>query len=175
MSTFLVNYVHPDYPAGICVYCGETGNTVDHLLPRGFTGEADRLRVPVVPACNECNSTLCDIYMPDVMERREYVQDKYNIKYRKYKKVIHWGESDLKQFGPQLRTVLRKQMKESQRLIDRLSWPKNPTYDADAWGGAWEESVYVDEKDMKTAVWCLKSDSRGTLEPLQEAEKNPPK
>lgn len=173
MESYLVNYVHPDYPAGVCVYCGETGNTVDHLLPRGFTGEADRLRVPVVPACGECNSTLGDVYMPDVMERREYVQDKYRVKYKKYKKVVYWGESDLKEFGPQLRTVLRKQMAEHTRLISRLSWPKNPTYDADAWGGAWEELISVDENDLPSPLRCLKSNPRGTTEPTQETEKDP--
>jgi hypothetical protein len=174
MNTILVNYVHPDYPGGVCVYCGETADSVDHLLPRGFTGDADRLRVPVVPACRECNSLLGDVYMPDIFDRRDYVHNKLKNKYKKYQNVMHWGESDLKAFGRQMRSMIVKQMREGDRLRARLSWPNKNNYDYDAWSGAWEEPVSVDENRLPMALWCLKSPGNGIPGGVSDIEKEPP-
>lgn len=131
--------VHPDYPSGICVYCGELGDTVDHLLPRTWTGYGTRRRVPIVPACRECNSTLSDKFITDVIERRSFVQSALRQKYRKYLRVVLWSVDDLLEMGPALRLVIVGQMAHHERLMARLSWPVDPTYDADAWSCAWEE------------------------------------
>ena len=145
------------------MYCGETATTKDHLIPRGYSGDADRLRVPTVPSCVECNSTLGDIYLPDVMERREIVHQKYKTKYKGLLKVIWYGEEDLLEFGPQLRSVIMLRMEQHITLMRRLSWPLDPTYDADAWGGAWEQEVSVDENNIPVALRGFIFDSRGTL------------
>jgi|LakMenE18May11ns_1017448.scaffolds.fasta_scaffold9922471_1 hypothetical protein len=136
-----VAYRHPDYPADDCVYCGETADTQDHLLPRGYTGEAERKIVPVVPACRECNSTLNDIYMPDVIERRNYLHNKYRSKYRKFLTKVIWGPSDLEQFGPQIRTAIDRGMNQHYRILSRLAWPEDPTYDYKAWSACWDEEI----------------------------------
>tara|TARA_R110000822_G_scaffold23288_4_gene72217 strand:- start:8029 stop:8526 length:498 start_codon:yes stop_codon:yes gene_type:complete len=140
-----IKYIYPDYPDGYCVYCGEIADTKDHLLPRGFTGEADRLRVPTVPACVECNSTLNAIHMPDVMDRREFLHKKYRTKYKSLLKVVWHGEEDLLDFGPYLRAAIMQRMEDHVILMRRLSWPSSPIYDADAWAGAWEQDVLVEE------------------------------
>jgi len=145
------------------VYCGEMADTKDHLIPRGYSGDADRLRVPTVPSCVECNSTLNDIYLPDVMERREVVRQRYRIKYRRLLKIVWYGEQDLLEFGPQLRSVIMSRMEQHISIMRRLSWPTNPTYDADAWGGAWEEDAFVDENKIPMALRGFIFDSKGTL------------
>ena len=145
-------YVHPDYQSGVCVYCGELGDTVDHLLPRNYTGDSDRKRVPVVPACQECNSTLGSNFIPDVQDRRDFVHRKYKAKYSKYLKIVWYAESDLDQFGPTLRAMLARGIEEHQRVMSRLSWPESPTYDADAWAGAWESPIYEDDLGLKVAL-----------------------
>jgi hypothetical protein len=136
-----ITYRHPDYPSDSCVYCGEVATSRDHLIPRAFSGESERAIVPVVPACLECNSTLGARYMPDVIERREYLHARYRVKYRKYMRRVMWGPSDMQQFGPQMRTVISKGMAEHERLMRRLSWPSSPTYDADAWSAYWDEEL----------------------------------
>lgn len=136
-----LTYRHPDYPAGDCVYCGETADTVDHLLPRNYTGEAERKIVPVVPACRECNGTLGDIFLPDVMERRELVQERYRRKYKRFLKKVIWGESDMEQFGPQIRTAITKGMIEHNRTMSRLAWPDDPLYDHKAWSACWDQEL----------------------------------
>jgi hypothetical protein len=135
--TLVAKYVYPDYPSGVCVYCGESADTMDHLLPVAWTGEADRKRVPTVPSCRECNSTLNDHYIPDVPERRQYLHRLYRIKYKKALGAIMWGESDLEAMGASLRYAVQKLMDEHDRTRARLAWPTNPTYDADAWAHAW--------------------------------------
>lgn len=131
--------VHPDYPSGICIYCGELADTLDHLLPATWTGTAARRRIPVVPACRECNSTLNDKHITDVAERRSYVQAAYRAKYRKYLRVILWSDDDLMAMGPSLRLAIVEQMAKHERAMRRMSWPTEPDYDAEAWACAWEE------------------------------------
>lgn len=93
--------------------------------------------------------------MPDVIERREYVQNKLKNRYKKYLRVIQWGATDLEEFGDQLRTVLIDQMNQHERLVRRLDWPESPTYDSDAWRAAWEEPNSVHEDDLKTRLRSL--------------------
>jgi hypothetical protein len=131
-------YVHPDYPALDCVYCGETAEDKDHLLPRSWTGDAGRKLVPVVPSCHECNATLGDRHMPDVMDRRNYVQERYRVKYSKALKAVLYGPTDLEEFGPSLRNAIIELMDEHHRIVRRLAWPMDPEYDHQAWKHAWE-------------------------------------
>lgn len=133
--------VHLDYRSGECVYCGEIATTVDHLLPIGWSGDALRKRVPVVPACVECNSTLGDRHIPTVWERRAWLHARYRTKYRKRLRTVLLGADDLEELGPALRGAVIRQMDEHLRLMARLSWPASPTYDADAVRGSWEEEL----------------------------------
>ena len=142
----VITLLHADYRSGECVYCGETADTMDHLLPRGWTGDALRKRVPVVPACRECNSTLGDRLIPEVQERRHYVHNRYRSKYRNRLRTVVLGSDDLAELGDGLRGAVIRQIAEHDRLMDRLSWPKSPTYDADALSGSWEEQIQCAER-----------------------------
>lgn len=150
-------YVYPQYPSDRCVYCGETQDAMDHLIPRNYSGEADRLLVPVVPSCTECNSTLGDKYIPDVQDRRSYVQNRYRGKYRALLNIVWFGETDLLEFGPSLRTMLIRRMEQHIRLMSRLSWPHDPAFDADAWSSSWEEPISEDDLRKKMALRPLQS------------------
>lgn len=133
-----VKYVYPDYESGTCVYCGETSDTVDHLLPITWTGKAARKYVPVVPACRECNSTLGAIYLPSVEERRIEVQRKYKRKYRRVLTMTVLTDEGIENLGPNIRLVVSNMHYEHYRTIRRLAWPIEPSYDAEAWQHAWE-------------------------------------
>lgn len=138
-----VPFVYPDYPSGICVYCGELGDQMDHLLPRHFTGDALRKIVPVVPSCGECNSTLLDAYLPDVEARRELVHRRYRIKYRRRLTMLVRTEDGLAEMGPTLRAHVQRMQAQHEAILRRLAWPHDPNYDADAWASAWEETANV--------------------------------
>lgn len=130
-------YVYPDYAAGVCVYCGETADTIDHLLPRNWTGESHRKCVPVVPACRECNSTLSDVFLPDVEERRDLVHSRYRKRYRRELLMVARTEEGLAEFGASLRLVIERMQDLHYWVQRRLSWPVKPNYDAEAWAAAW--------------------------------------
>ena len=135
-----VAYVYPDYPTEDCVYCGEPATDKDHLLPRNWSGDSDRARVPIVPSCAECNRIfLNDTYEPDVIARRKICQEKIKVKYKASLKKILYVEEDLKQFGPQLRASIRQQIARGEQTRRRLAWPESFDYDHKAWKHAWEE------------------------------------
>lgn len=133
-----LTFVYPDYPSGICVYCGEYADQMDHLLPRAYTGESLRRRVPVVPACGECNRTLSDAFIPDVQERRDLVHRRYMVKYRKRLKMLVRTADGLDELGPTLRGHIQRMQSEHESVMRRLQWPIEVDYDAKAWQHAWE-------------------------------------
>lgn len=117
------------YPYGICVYCGETAGTKDHLLPKPMTGLALRHLVAVVPACGNCNSRIGDFPSPNVNERRRRAQ--LSIE-RSSKTLLLRGFRDgneLKQLGPGLRRVAVKNNALYLLTRRRLAWPVDPHYD----------------------------------------------
>ena len=135
-----VAYVYPDYPTEDCVYCGELATDKDHLLPRHWSGDSDRARVPVVPSCAECNRNfLRDTYEPDILSRRKICQDKIKNKYKASLKKILYADEDLRQFGPGLRTSIIQQIAKGDQTRRRLAWPETADYDHKAWKHAWEE------------------------------------
>ena len=130
-------FLYPDYPPYLCVYCGETADTVDHLFPRGWSGDTTRKLVPVVPACRECNSTLQAIFLPSVEDRRAYIHRRYRVKYRRALQMLYRTEEGLAEFGPNLRLLISKLQDKHDAVMNRLNWPHDPNYDADAWADAW--------------------------------------
>lgn len=134
----VVPFLYPDYPSGVCVYCGAIGDQMDHLLPRSLTGDTLRRLVPVVPSCQECNVTLSDAYIPDVADRRDYVHRRYRIKYRRRLRMLVRTEEGLSEMGPTLRSHVSRMQQEHEAIQRRLAWPYDPNYDANAWAAAWE-------------------------------------
>lgn len=116
-----------EYPAGICVYCGELGGSKDHLLPKPWTGLARRQWIATVPACIECNSVISDFGAFSIGERREYAHRKLRIRYAKVLRIR--SEIQTAGMGHALRAHCRKGIAEKEALLRRLEWPADPTYD----------------------------------------------
>lgn len=90
----------------LCVYCGWDADTVDHVLPRTWTGDAARRFVPTVPACLDCNVRIGDRFAPTLAERRQIVFESLERKHRKLLRVAPWSDDDLAELGPRLRHEL---------------------------------------------------------------------
>lgn len=118
------------YPEYVCVYCGLSGYTKDHLLPVTVTGEAVRRFVAVVPACQQCNSAIGDRCSYRISERREEAHRHIEQRYRKLliaKK--QWTPDELRQLGPNLRSKVENSLARAEVVEARLAWPDDPEYD----------------------------------------------
>lgn len=130
------------YPAYICIYCGRSGYTVDHLLPRRLGGEAKRAYVVTVPACGTCNSLLNDTLTWSITERRAICHARLRRKYRKILNHFEYAESDLKEYGPTLRKAIVRGMEDKAEVMRMLDWPTDPLYDDRACEKAGIEDPY---------------------------------
>lgn len=129
--------IRADYPSGECAYCGSTADTVDHILPRNWTGRAARNRVVTVPACRECNSAIGDRYAPTVQERRSIAHSFLRRKYKAALRTVMYGPSDLAELGPNLRAFKAKMMATHEWVMARLEWPPDRFYDDRAMASAY--------------------------------------
>lgn len=117
------------YPPGVCVYCGLLADTRDHLLPRTWTGEATRKHVLTVPACQQCNSTIADRYLPSITARRRQAQQHIAHKYAALLKMPEWTSEDIAAMGKTLRSTIERGVFDRDLTRARLAWPEDPDYD----------------------------------------------
>lgn len=90
----------------LCVYCGWDADSVDHVLPRTWTGDVARPHVPTVPACRDCNSRIGDQHAPTLAERRHLAHESLERKHRKLLRNPSWSDDEMSEFGPRLRHEL---------------------------------------------------------------------
>jgi len=82
-----------------CFYCGELGDTKDHVAPVSFDANSKE----TVVACRECNTFLSNKHGFHMYERIMHLHDKLIKKYRLHKPFIEWSEDELDELGPGLR------------------------------------------------------------------------
>jgi hypothetical protein len=121
-----------DYLPGVCVYCGLTADTKDHLVPRGWSGEVDRSWVLTVPACRECNSAIGAKWAPTVTERRDLAHKHIRKRYAKYLSRFPHTKKDMAEMGPNLRSYCEAGLQMRELVHDRLNWPPYEGYDIQA-------------------------------------------
>jgi hypothetical protein len=117
------------YPWGLCVYCGQSAATKDHLLPRPATGDTLRHLVAVVPACGNCNSRISDHPSPNVAERRKVAQLSIERSHKRLLLRGIRGPAELRELGPLLRSTAVKNNRLYEVVRSRLAWPDDPFYD----------------------------------------------
>jgi hypothetical protein len=145
------------YAANVCIYCGRSAWTKDHLLPRYWSGDSGRRFVVTVPACQTCNSTLRDTLTWSLTERRKVCHIRLRKHFRKVLKTVEFGPSDLEEFGPTLRAYIEESMAKKAEVLRMLAWPEDPGYDARACHKAGIDDPYElglvisDEEAMKIA------------------------
>ena len=117
------------YPKHVCIYCGRSGYTEDHLLPRRWTGESARKFVAVVPACGTCNNVLGDTLTSSITERRAICHARLRKRYSKVLKTVEYGPSDLAEFGPNLRAFIVSSMEKRATVMQMLRFPDDISFD----------------------------------------------
>lgn len=131
------------YPPGMCIYCGEPSDTRDHLLPITVTGKAQRKHVLTVPACRQCNSLIGDAFAWSITERRAIAQNSLRRKNAVLLQSVDYSQEELEEFGSGLRPYLRRRQDEKRRLLRRLDFPSDETFDLRHLGHSGIEDPYA--------------------------------
>lgn len=112
-----------------CVYCGNIADTRDHFIPRAFLkriedlGWANKDNI-IVPACRECNSTAGAKVFNTLNQKRNYIHERYKVKYKKVLEMPKWEEHELEEFGHSLRVRIKQSMLAKEEIKARLRWPR---------------------------------------------------
>lgn len=112
------------YPRYVCIYCGRSGYTKDHLLPRYWHGNARRRFVAVVPACGTCNSLLGDSLTWSITERRALCHARLRRKHAKHLRVLDRTPAELREYGPNLRRSIKAAMEMKAEILSLLAFPE---------------------------------------------------
>jgi hypothetical protein len=120
------------YPKGLCIYCGRSAATKDHLLPRNWSGQTQRHFVVTVPACGTCNSLINDTLTWSITERRALCHVRLRRKYAKVLKTMDHTPEMLDEYGPTLRAFIEDELEKKRAVREMLAWPADPAYDARA-------------------------------------------
>lgn len=61
----------------ICQYCGDLGNTVDHIIPWNF--RHDNSLANLVACCSKCNSKASDLVFKDFFHKKLYLNNEMGL------------------------------------------------------------------------------------------------
>ena len=122
---------YDDELRGTCVYCGNPCSPDlgrgDHVVPLFAMKEMIRLdpkiQSEVVPSCTQCNSIAGSLLFPSFRRKKEYIQDKYFVKFRE---MAYHSPEEIAESGYNLQQILKKHNAGRQRLLERSQY--NPGY-----------------------------------------------
>ena len=104
-----------------CTYCGAWADSVDHLLPKGWTGKAARVLVGTVPACRDCNSRIGDLPDPWIHARAAVAASSLRRKWATKLDYPDRTPAELRSFGPRIRSRLEASQIERDNVRRRLA------------------------------------------------------
>lgn len=95
------------YPS-LCVYCADTAQHRDHLVPEPWTGPIARRRVPTVPSCADCNTRVNDAPIFTIAGRCEVIAASLKKKKRKDLAIADHDPEWFDEFSPRMAANLYK-------------------------------------------------------------------
>ena len=102
-----------------CFYCGELGETRDHVIPHSLTENAGSKRqwsVDWVYCCSECNTLLGNYLGGSFYDRVLHLHDKFKRRKKLNKAHVEWDEDDLEDMSSDMRNWIIKE--QDKRKID---------------------------------------------------------
>lgn len=128
-------YRHSEpYGPDVCVYCGETATSIDHVTPIWHVArlldiiEHHRLRLRhglyTVPSCRDCNSRLGGFIAFSITEKRAELKRRLRTKHQRLLQSYDWHPEEISEHGPTLRGFLQRQEGARNVLLDRLAFPR---------------------------------------------------
>lgn len=126
-------YEHEDpYGHDVCVYCGDTATTRDHVPPISqaatmvdlWAAQGRRPQLRLLPACRDCNSRLRGFLSADIAERRAELKRRLKAKHWRLLGNYDWSDEELSELGRNLRSAIEYMEAKRRWLMDRLSFPR---------------------------------------------------
>ena len=106
---------------GVCVYCGDFAEVMDHVPPiskaRFFSGHFIK-----VPACKQCNSFLSSISLVTLKERRKHVLSRMAVRRKKVLSTPEWTEEELSEIKYGSNRYIRKHLQMKKHLMERIKY-----------------------------------------------------
>lgn len=118
-----------------CVYCGDYNECQDHVICVSYNSGNRRLdRGKTVNCCNMCNGIAGDFLAESIIEKAIYLEDQYQRRFSKFRKIPKWTRAELAELGKNLhdmigrkqfmRELLHAKLKNLDRVIN--GYPPNP-------------------------------------------------
>lgn len=112
----------------ICVYCGQVGDSVDHIPPESMRLRLIHLQITrefpflEVRACRECNSALNDDGGWTLRERKRFVKSWLARRYARLLSMPDWEPEELLELGPGLAIYVSSGVVKKRIIERRLKW-----------------------------------------------------
>lgn len=113
-----------------CTYCGEKATHADHVFPisvlawlieeDGFDIEKERLTIPLVPACQECNLALKDVLTDSINKRKRIIRKRLQRKYKKILSIPEWTDEEISCKGPGIRSYIKESVRLRNETLNKL-------------------------------------------------------
>lgn len=109
-----------------CFYCGEIGDSKDHVVPHSLTAHRGRKRLwsaDWVYCCSECNNLLGNYLGGSFYDRIMYLHDKFKRKKGLNKSFVEWDEEDLSDVNKEMRNWIvgqQERRKISERRLNHM-------------------------------------------------------
>lgn len=116
-----------------CFYCGETADTIDHVVPISYyypgkrnnglhlTPEYDEENL--VDCCRECNCLASNKVFDSALKKKEHVQEQLIKKYKKIINMPFWSEEEISQMGYVLKKEIKIQQLARKWILNRVNYP----------------------------------------------------
>lgn len=138
VDVFREKQMVPDYLfglKGICTYCGDIAQTVDHVIPVSFF-DGKIVRSASVKnkgvrtyACSDCNCMLSNKYFESFRERCKYVNQGIERRFKKVLNMPVWTDEEFKELGKNMRSRLAEKLNLKALVLERIRWQTTNEFD----------------------------------------------
>jgi hypothetical protein len=117
-----------------CVYCGDDADTKDHIVPVSYYYDGIRSgrhltneygKENLVDACKECNSIAGNKVFPNINDKKDYIQERIKMKYKKVINSVYWSDEEISEMGINLQKEIRIQQLARKWILNRINYPVN--------------------------------------------------
>lgn len=138
VAVFREKQMVPDYLfglKGICTYCGDTAQTIDHVIPVSFfdgkivRSAALRGKGVRTYACSDCNCMLSNKYFESFRERCKYVNQGIERRFKRVLNMPVWTDEEFKELGKNIRSRLAEKLNLKALVLERIRWQTTNEFD----------------------------------------------